>query len=375
MESALLFGDPTPIAKIGPHIRATIARETRDRLRSNEVIYVDRLGPRVLRIPNSKPAVSIDRKTLEDLKKGIYSGDLSKGHKFMASRMIKNGCLSVSSDGKYGIKKQSTTDDDMEVDPPSFQTLDVWTGEPGVISDRNIDQLEFYSVGEDELPSYHSWKGDRLAQTEGVVEEECNNRSVKRPLLKMSIDEVRREHFAKIDEEAANDPENLLRHKPSITPSDPDWQGVEEYFKWILDKERERYSQYQVYSIISEEFLKSQQLLLIPAGNSSHRAMIQKDNAKRYEKFLQTTFKDKEDNLTTKLTMLCFGLPIAPLTHTNIKYAGGPHDRLGTVRESNPNDKAPAVERIIWPERSLEFLDHYNERSYGYPILRSESGL
>jgi hypothetical protein len=376
MESTSAVEDPTPALTIGPNIRAAIARETRDELRDNEVIYVDRRGPRVLRIPSSNPAVPIDRKTLKDLEKGIYSGDLSQGSKFLASRMIKNGCLVVGNDGKYSIKKQSATDDDMEVDPQSFQTLDIWTGKPGIYSERNIDQLEFYSVGEDELPSYHSWKGDKLAQIEGFVEEEDSHRLAKStPLKKTSLDEFRQEHFANIDEEAVNDPENLLRHMPSITPSDPNWQGVEEYFKWILEDERERNGHPRVYKIIYEEFVLSQQLLLIPADNRSHRARIQGENAERYEKFLKTTFKDKEDNLTTKLTMLCFGLPISPLTLTNIEYAGGPQDKLGAIKESNVNDNAATVERIMWSERPLEFLDRYNERSYGYPIFRSESDL
>lgn len=375
MEDSSTIENPTPPLTIGPHVRAAIARETRDKLLDNEIIYIDRRGPRVLRIPSSNPAVPVNRKTLKDLEKGIYSGDLSRGSKFLASRMIKNGCIIVGNDGKYSIKKQSATEDDMEVDPPSFQTLDIWTGKPGVNAGRNIDQLEFYSVDEDELPSYHSWKGDKLARIDGFVEEDDEDRPAKStPLKKISLDEFRREHFAKIDEEEANEPENLLRHMPSITPSDPNWQGVEEYFKWILEEERKRSGQNRVHKIIAEEFVTSQQLLLIPAGNSSHRARIQEENAKRYEKLLKTAFKDKKDNLTTKLTMLCFGLPIAPLTLTNIEYAGGPKDILDTARESDIYD-APTIKRIMWTAKPLEFLDYYNERSYGYPILRSESDL
>ena len=374
MEHTSAIEDPAPPLRIGPHIRAAMARETRYELRDNEVIYVDRRGPRVLRIPSSNPAVPIDRKTLKDFEKGIYTGDLSQVSKFLASRMIKNECLVVGNDGKYSIKRQLASDNDMEMDPLSFQTLDIWTGKPGVCTDRNIDQLEFYSVREDELPSYHSWKGDKLAKIEGFIEEDDDRPAKRTPLKKTSLDEFRREHFAKIDEEAANDPENLLRHMPSITPSDPNWQAVEEYFKWIFE-ERKRNGHPQIYKIISEEFVRSQQLLLIPAGNNSHRARIQEENTKRYERFLETSFKDKEDNLITKLTMLCFGLPIAPLNPINIEDAGGSQDKSVIAGESHSNGDALTVKRIMWSEKPLEFLDYYNERSYGYPILRSEWDL
>ena len=97
------------------------------------------------------------------------------------------------------------------------------------------------------------------------------------------------------------------------------------------------------------------------------------DNAKRYRKLLESAFKGKEDNLVTKFTMLCFGLPVTPLTLINIELAGGPLDKPDMAEKSGDTNEIPTAKRIMRPEKSLEFLDCYNERGYGFPIVRSKS--
>jgi hypothetical protein len=64
--------------------------------------------------------------------------------------------------------------------------------------------------------------------------------------------------------------------------------------------------------------------------------------------------------------MLHFGLPVEPLSLNNILNAG--RDEIDP--DDAPED-LPKVQRIMYAEKPLEFLDLYHERSYGFPILRS----
>ncbi|PMD33796.1 hypothetical protein L207DRAFT_146337 [Hyaloscypha variabilis F] len=63
--------------------------------------------------------------------------------------------------------------------------------------------------------------------------------------------------------------------------------------------------------------------------------------------------------------MLHFGLPVAPMTLNNVFNAGKDEDDL-------PDAEAdlPRVQRIMFAEKPLEFLDLYHQRSYGFPMLR-----
>jgi hypothetical protein len=264
----------------------------------------------------------------------------------------------------------------------TIMTLDVWTGKPGKLhEDRDIVDLVFYSVGADLLPSYHSWKDDRLERRESSLEFERQQEVVlaeqefmkcPKPIADV-IDEHKEKREVKMEEDVSNDPENMLRFKPNIHPSDPAWEGVEEYFNWILQYERkENPDAPKVYRVLEDELLESQLLLAIPAINDGYRAKIQDENTEKYHEALRTTFQGKPDNLITKLTMLCFGLPIAPLTLANVKFAGGLEDVPAESEDIEKGHDGQIVERIMWSERPLEFLDYYNERSYGYPMVRSE---
>jgi hypothetical protein len=360
-----------------PSHRAALAIEQLDDLRNDEIVYVDRLGPRILRVPKS-PMVRLSRDTLRALDKGRLFGHLARGTRFMASRMLRCPDITVDTDGQYIVQKQK---DPNYGESPSFtvRTLNVLTGEPGELqTNRDIDDLIFYSVGEGFLPSYHSWQTDRLERRESSLELEKQNDVAERRLefesspkgIAQLIDEGNERIYSEMDEKASSDPENKLRHKPNILPDDPAWEGVEEYFKWILKEERTTNQRPRTLKVIEEELERSQALIAIPAMNSGYRAKIQDENTEKYRKALRTTFRGKPDNLATKLTMLCFGLPIEPLTLANVNFAGGPKDVPAKDGEDEP--KGEIVERIEWSEKPLQFLDSYNERSYGYPMIRSE---
>jgi len=294
--------------------------------------------------------------------------------------MIQCPEITINANGHYTVQRKENVPNARQPRAFTVKTLDIWTGKPGEpYEDRNLDDLIFYSVGADELPSYHSWNGDKLERRESSLELERQQEAAlaEQEFLESPksiadvIDEYKEKHEAKMAEIASNDPENMLRFKPDILPSDPAWEGVEEYFKWILLFEREEAPEApQVYRVLQDELVESQLLLAIPATNSGYRAKIQDENTERYHEALRTTFQGKPDNLVTKLAMLCFGLPIEPLTATNVKFAGGLED----VPSEDNEKQGPGqiIERIVWSEKPLQFLDYYNERSYGFPMIRSE---
>ncbi len=368
-----------------PRIRAELARKRLKSLPANQIVYVDRLGPRILTVPPN-PTASLDRQTLRDLNRGHLTGCLGQGARFLSKWMMQSPEITLHTNGHYTVQKKKNGPNTRGTSAFTVKTLDIWTGKPGEPhDDRSIEDLIFYSIGPDLLPSYYSWKDDRLERRESSLELESQEEAAlakqeyvasPRPISEL-LDDYEAKEEAKMDEDASNDPENMLRFKPHILPSDPAWEGVEEYFKWILQFEREESQEApQIYKVLQDEFLESQLLLAIPATNSGYRAKIQDENTERYHEALRTTFRGKPNNLATKLTMLCFGLPIEPLTATNVKFAGGLEDVRAEDDETAENQNGgQMIERIMWSERPLEFLDYYNQRSYGYPMIRSGLSL
>lgn len=364
-----------------PSTRASLARKSLNRLPDNEIVYVDRLGPRILRVPPD-PIVCLSRDTLRELDKGNLTGRLAQGARFLTNRMLQCPEITVDTNGHYTVQKKKNNPNGKNSRAYTVKTLDIWTGKPGELhEDREIVNLIFYSVGADLLPSYHSWRNDKLERRESSLELErqqeadmAEQKFTARPKpIADVIDEYKAEKEAKLDEDASNDPENMLRFKPNIRPSDPAWEGVEEYFKWILQYEREESRDApKVYRVLRDELLESQLLLAIPAINGGYRAKIQDENTTKYYEALRAAFRGKPDNLVTKLTMLCFGLPIAPLTLANVKFAGGLEDVPADGEDVERGLDGEIIERTVWSEKPLEFLDYYNERSYGYPMVRSE---
>lgn len=111
---------------------------------------------------------------------------------------------------------------------------------------------------------------------------------------------------------------------------------------------------------------------LMPPSEDGARLKLQKKKAEEYKKNLAPggTFAGEKDNLITKLTMLYFGLPIAPITHTNILNASKDEEDP----EPSPAD-LPRIQRIMFAEKPLEFLDLYHTRSYGFPAIRSKFSI
>lgn len=91
-----------------------------------------------------------------------------------------------------------------------------------------------------------------------------------------------------------------------VGPQDKKWKLRHKYFTHLLETD------IPIKDIIRESFTHHQYRLLAPAERPDVRE-IQDDNTKRYEALLARRFKGVEDSLATKLTMMWFGLPAAPM--------------------------------------------------------------
>lgn len=182
-------------------------------------------------------------------------------------------------------------------------------------------------------------------------------------------------HFAKVAEEEAEkrlrgeSGQRKLIFNPDITPNDKEW--VE--FKATIIAELPKKS---ILDILDEqhEVENGDDMVLVPTGRTGAIHKMQRRNAKDYKANLAPggRFHGQPDNVITKLIMLKFGLPIAPITTNNILYAGDYPDK------DDPPDgpeREPRVQRIEFAEKPLEFLNNYNERSYGWKIIRMYGSL
>ena len=174
-------------------------------------------------------------------------------------------------------------------------------------------------------------------------------------------------HFAKLEEEQAEAKlraPRKLNFNPNITPDDQAWKNFRETI--IADLSRSA-----VNSVFEAHFEcdKGQNLYALPPEQGGIREEIQARNAKDYRASLAPggRFHGQPDNIVTKLTMLKFGLPIAPLTYRNIQNAANYPDQPDPP---DGLDNSPPVQRIYYAEQPLEFLDVCNERSYGWKIIR-----
>jgi hypothetical protein len=144
-----------------------------------------------------------------------------------------------------------------------------------------------------------------------------------------------------------------------IKLDDPKWRKYHARFQAELKKGT-------VADVLSKHFEEGQKLAIVPPSTQGFILDIQNEHVEEYKGLLQGQLKGAKNNLITKLTMLHFGLPVERLSLTNVLNAG--------FDEDDPDDAPedlPRVQRIMFAEKPLEFLDLYHERSYGFPILRS----
>lgn len=182
-------------------------------------------------------------------------------------------------------------------------------------------------------------------------------------LIAQRIDQMNEDRYKKEEDKILYASDRKLEFKPEIKPSDKEWRTKRLYFADKLKK-------ISVQSVLDSDFEEEQQLYLLPPMVDGEILRIQNEHAVDYNTALAEDgrFHGIPNNLATKLTMVHFGLHVASLTLNNIKNCSKDED------VDDPEDEPeelPSVQRIIYAEKPLEFLDEYNQRAQGYPILRS----
>ncbi|KAG9229319.1 hypothetical protein BJ875DRAFT_500036 [Amylocarpus encephaloides] len=205
------------------------------------------------------------------------------------------------------------------------------------------------------------------------LEEEIRKELLPKPRLNLSPQERRQYIANKIDkdveitrgkeeEKKLLDPQRKLKWNPNIKPTDKEWIKARNFFH----REAARNS---IMDILDKYFEEAHALMLGPANSDGTIRTIQQQATKEYKASLApgARFHGCGDNLATKLTMLHFGLPIEPASLNNVLAAGEDYTA------DDPKDEEifpPSSRKVYYSEKPLSFLDGYNERSYGYPILR-----
>ena len=74
-------------------------------LPDGQIVYVDRLGPRILAVPPD-PAVRLSRQTLRELNKGNLTGRLAQGARFLSKWMTQCPEITIHTNGQYTVQKK-----------------------------------------------------------------------------------------------------------------------------------------------------------------------------------------------------------------------------------------------------------------------------
>lgn len=136
------------------------------------------------------------------------------------------------------------------------------------------------------------------------------------------------------------------RARPDITPSDPKWQEMLSYFNTLM-------SNSTLDQILKDHFTPHELRKFMPTIDEPF-AKWQQEDTKLFQRTLETRFRGVLPTLQMKMTMLYFGLPVAPM-----KFGGNQWVTSGDLDE--PEDE-------VFIERDpLAFLDSYKERTYGLP--------
>ncbi|KAG4441738.1 hypothetical protein IFR05_002781 [Cadophora sp. M221] len=154
-------------------------------------------------------------------------------------------------------------------------------------------------------------------------------------------------------------------YNPDIKPTDVEWiEKREEVVALLQDNKK---SVLRLLGELGIENRNFKALQLLPSKYDDLALELQKENTELYKKAIGPggRFEQINDNLATKLTMLQFELPIKPMTLKNVENCEK------DINDPPDDEMEPArVQRIIYSEKALQFLDCYHERSFGFPMLR-----
>ncbi|KAI9730285.1 MAG: hypothetical protein M1818_008188 [Claussenomyces sp. TS43310] len=283
----------------------------------------------------------------------------------------------VDDDGNYTciLRHPRTGKEEEQCILPTV-SLPSWDSRQSRSQNGGAQDLWLVSMNRDEVPSYCYWHtyADEVAFPPPDQQDATRANEID-ALHKVQT----RKHLQQLHREG-NRQIHRLPHLSPMGDQGPNGHGDRELWKksWNLFSDalanlrNAKEDNMTLGDIISNHFFEEQSLLLIPAIEDDHRFGIQQENAERYTAALNSPrFTGVPNNLVTKLTMLHFGLPIEPLTMNNVMNAGkdaNMADEMDPVLDVDAGRQR--VQKIMYAEKPLEFLDTYHERHFGFPGLR-----
>ena len=134
-----------------------------------------------------------------------------------------------------------------------------------------------------------------------------------------------------------------------VSPSDSHWVKQHKFFTERLKSDT------PIKDIVRENFTYHESRMLMPSDRADVQE-LQTANTKRYEALLNDRFKGYEDSLVTKLTMMYFGLPIAPMEDIlkELSMAVGMEEDVPMYNIKPPMHFLTAHDRRNWGKDSLK---------------------
>ncbi|KAH7489804.1 hypothetical protein FOMA001_g3651 [Fusarium oxysporum f. sp. matthiolae] len=172
------------------------------------------------------------------------------------------------------------------------------------------------------------------------------------------------EEMADILSSAGQD-ESSLNYVPSdiaatrldllIGPNDSQWVKKHKFFSKRLKSDT------PIKDIVREDFTYYESRMLMPSDRADVKE-LQTANTKRYEALLNDRFKGVEDSLETKLTMMYFGLPIAPMEDIlkELSLAVGMEEEVPLYNIKPPMHFLTAHDRRNWGKDSLKAKEAFS---------------
>lgn len=133
-----------------------------------------------------------------------------------------------------------------------------------------------------------------------------------------------------------------------VGPGDSHWVKKHKFFTERLKSDT------PIKEIVRENFTYHESRLLMPSDRADVKE-LQAAHTKRYEALLNDRFKGFEDSLATKLTMMYFGLPIAPMEDiiNELSMAVGMVEEVPMYNIKPPMHFLTAHDRRNWGKDSL----------------------
>ncbi|RYO80687.1 hypothetical protein DL766_008814 [Monosporascus sp. MC13-8B] len=145
------------------------------------------------------------------------------------------------------------------------------------------------------------------------------------------------------------------RVNPLIKPTDEAFMERERYFEWLL-----RSVYLTIEDILEANFDEHEIALFTPASGPPDIVKSQKDHSIRHQRLLDTVFKDKVPSPATKMAMLWFGLPVAPM-------------KIGLTQDVTPSDLDFLEDQVTERPDPLKFLENFTVRTFGDPTRSVKS--